>query len=71
MKCFPSAAAYHAYWRHHTYYHVIRAGWFVLCVVTAAGVGGAGSVIFVRHFPAAQAQSPPSLHPVPAQLDAP
>lgn len=52
MRCFPSAAAYHAYWRHHGYRHVIHAGWFVLCVVAAAGVGGAGSVIFGRHFPA-------------------
>lgn len=46
MKCFPSAAAYHAYWRHHSYRRVIRAGWFVLCSVVASGVvGGVGTVI--------------------------
>jgi hypothetical protein len=66
IRCWPSRAAYHAYWRARGWGVARRIALIILCASSAAGVGGAGSVI--RHELAAP-------HSVPANrgvsLDAP
>jgi hypothetical protein len=60
MRCWPSVAAYHAYWRARGYRNAIRLGKIVLCTTVALGVGGAGTVIANSLYPSVtQAQAGP------------
>jgi hypothetical protein len=47
IHCWPTAAAYHAYWRARGYGVARKAALIILCAGVAGGVGGAGTII--RH----------------------
>jgi hypothetical protein len=68
IRCWPSRAAYHAWWRARGYGVARRAALIVLCASVAGGVGGAGTVI---RGALAGSHAAPSAFERGVQLDAP